>query len=210
MLALHVQLLKESLAKNQNDESVDECLDILSTEVQRINQVLENFRDFASLRELVTNNSDIQLLLEGVIRLTKIEADKRGIKLQLNCETNSKLFAWVDSTRVEQVILNLIVNAYDAMPNGGQLTITLQKSGEMAEILVSDTGCGIPVDMQDKVFDPYFTTKAKGTGLGLAISDKIIRQHNGTIDFVTGSQGTTFRLSLPKSKSNTAIITSHA
>jgi two-component system nitrogen regulation sensor histidine kinase GlnL len=90
-----------------------------------------------------------------------------------------------------------MVNAMDAMPQGGSLRVEVTRDETSAKIEVSDTGCGIPENLQDKILDPYFTTKSSGTGLGLAICDKIIRQHQGTLDFRTSPQGTTFQLTLP-------------
>jgi two-component system nitrogen regulation sensor histidine kinase GlnL len=85
----------------------------------------------------------------------------------------------------------------DAMPSGGRLSIAVSRDDATVQIDVSDTGSGIPENLRDKILDPYFTTKGRGTGLGLAICDKIMRQHQGTIDFRSSPQGTTFRLILP-------------
>jgi two-component system nitrogen regulation sensor histidine kinase GlnL len=90
-----------------------------------------------------------------------------------------------------------MVNAMDAMPQGGTLRVAVAQDETIAKIEVSDTGCGIPENLRDKILDPYFTTKNSGTGLGLAICDKIIRQHLGTLDFRSSPQGTTFQITLP-------------
>ena len=101
---------------------------------------------------------------------------------------------------MSQVLLNLILNACQAMPKGGMLTLTLRPKGEMIELRVQDTGSGIPEDQISKIFDPFFTTKAvgEGTGLGLTVVHGIIQEHNGTIrvNSVPG-KGTTFIISLP-------------
>ena len=101
---------------------------------------------------------------------------------------------------MEQVLLNLVVNALAAMPDGGELTIRLREAADVLSIEVLDTGGGIPDDLHAKVFDPYFTTRSTGTGMGLAISEKIVRQHDGIIDFHTSSGGTVFTVSLPRSE----------
>lgn len=196
-LTLHVQLLKESLESICQDASVDESLEVISTEVRRITRVLENFREFASVKELEPVPTDVRQLVARILKLTSVEASEKNIKLTLDCDDTTDYTVEVDATRMEQVILNLIVNAFAAMPNGGEITIKLSKQDEQLTILFADTGCGIPAEMQDKVFDPYFTTKPTGTGMGLALSDKIIRQHNGSFDFVSSPEGTTFTILLP-------------
>jgi two-component system nitrogen regulation sensor histidine kinase GlnL len=103
--------------------------------------------------------------------------------------------------RLEQVLLNLLVNALEAMPDGGRLALTVSLSPaqqpEWVELLVADTGPGIPDNLRERIFDPYFTTKREGTGMGLALCEKIIRQHDGTLDFQASEGGTVFRIRLP-------------
>lgn len=197
-LALHVQLLKESLASRPPDVSIQESLEVLSTEIRRITRVLANFRDFASDQKLNLGPIDVQALLERLVKLTSIEATQRGIGIELKAEpgTNSRLMG--DGVKLEQTFLNLVINAFDSMPVGGRLRIELGSAADRLWLKFSDTGKGIPKEWQDKVFDPYFTTKPAGTGMGLAICDKIIRQHNGSIDFVSGREGTTFLIELPR------------
>ena len=105
-----------------------------------------------------------------------------------------------DSDHMSQVLLNLILNACQAMPEGGMLILTLRPKGEMIELRVQDTGSGIPEDQISKIFDPFFTTKpvGEGTGLGLTVVHGIIQEHNGTIHVSSvPHQGTTFTISLP-------------
>lgn len=195
-LALHVQLLQESLGEQHADEAVGDSLHVLATEVQRIARVLESFRDFASLRELERVPTDMRMLLKRIVDLTGVEAKEKGIELVMQCEEGIDLTAEVDATRMEQVVLNLMVNAFDAMPHGGQLGIDLNRHDNTLVLNISDNGAGIPSALQDRVFDLYFTTKATGTGMGLALCDKIIRQHEGTLDFVSSPQGTKFTIQL--------------
>ena len=102
-----------------------------------------------------------------------------------------------DRVRFEQVLLNLFVNGMEAMPDGGLLSVRIAQIGDFVKIEVADTGGGIAPELHDRVFDAYFTTKGSGTGLGLALCDKIMRQHNGVLDFLSSSSGTTFRMTLP-------------
>jgi len=106
-----------------------------------------------------------------------------------------------DARLLRQVLVNLFLNAYQAMPRGGRLGIrssSVEVDGRpCAEIVVQDTGPGIPADVVDKVFQPFFTTKATGTGLGLAVVRRIVEGHGGSIDLVRSRNGTEFRLRLP-------------
>jgi signal transduction histidine kinase len=105
-----------------------------------------------------------------------------------------------NSGKLQQVFMNLIMNARDAMPRGGELTITTESENSAVRVEVSDNGMGIPAEHLNKIFDPFFTTKAtsRGTGLGLAVTYGIIQEHSGLIqvDSVVG-RGTTFRLEFP-------------
>jgi signal transduction histidine kinase len=102
--------------------------------------------------------------------------------------------------KLKQVFLNLIINARDAMPDGGALTVRLHQANGMVHVSVADTGVGIPPENLGKIFDAFFTTKKEvsGVGLGLAVSYGIVQQHNGSITVSsTPGKGTTFRVSLP-------------
>lgn len=196
-LALHIQLLREGLADQRQDPAVDESLQVLRTEVGRITRVLEGFRDFASVQQLDVVETDLRQLVDGLLKLIRVEASEKDIKISHHFDADANLRAKIDATKIEQVVLNLILNAFAAMPHGGELVIELAAEDDEVVIEVGDTGCGISEALHDKVFDPYFTTKAMGTGMGLALCDKIVRQHEGTIDFTTSPSGTTFTIRLP-------------
>jgi signal transduction histidine kinase len=105
---------------------------------------------------------------------------------------------FVDRALLKQAILNLVLNAVEAMPTGGQLQLTLSRRGDMAEITVGDTGKGIPMEHRQKVFQLFFTTRPGGSGIGLASTFRIVQLHNGSINFTSEvGHGTTFRIELP-------------
>jgi signal transduction histidine kinase len=103
-----------------------------------------------------------------------------------------------DPGLVQQVLMNVFINALQAMPSGGRMEVHLIAEGAFAKVEVRDTGKGIPEDIRSRIFDPFFTTKPKGIGLGLSISYRLIKMHSGTISFVSSQAGTTFTISIPR------------
>lgn len=196
-LSLHVQLLEEQLEDGHSSEDVCSMLDVIKTEVIRIGGVLEGFRDFASVERLNISLFSMRELLQRQVRLISPQASERSVAIRIQFSDELPKQVPGDQARLEQVFLNLLLNAMDAMPAGGDIVISVFVEAGSIVVEISDTGSGVPADLRDRVFDPYFTTKGKGTGLGLALCDKIIRQHNGGLDFRSTPQGTTFQLTLP-------------
>lgn len=198
-LSLHVQLLEEQLDDSQVSDEVCQMLDVIKTEVTRIGGVLEGFRDFASVERLNISPVSVRDLIQHQIDLISPQARERAVTIQVEFRNELPERIEVDRVRLEQVLLNLLLNAMDAMPDGGDISVTVFAEKESVIIEVSDTGGGVPEDLRDRIFDPYFTTRSKGTGLGLALCDKIIRQHNGGLEFRSTPEGTAFQLTLPYS-----------
>jgi PAS domain S-box-containing protein len=200
-LSLHVQLLKESLEQQPTPPNAQESLKVLVTEVRRITSVLESFRDFASVARLNPSPTDLPGLIEKLVTLTAPQAREQNVVIKTVLPSGEIPRISIDGLRIEQVLLNLILNALTAMKSkeAGTLTIRLRDNPDSVEIEVADTGCGIPHDLRDKIFDPYFTTSHTGTGMGLALCEKVVRQHDGTIDFTSGPEGTVFTVALPRS-----------
>ena len=189
-------MLGERLADSRDPE-VAETIEILNTEVSRINNVLDGFRNYASITELGRTPVDVTPLIEKLVRLLRPQADMQGIKIKIELPSEMVGLVEADSGRLEQVFLNLALNAMAAMPKGGTLTFCISNQEDSIRIDVADTGNGIPPEIQSRVFDPYFTTRNDGTGMGLALCDKIVRQHDGSIDFQSSSRGTEFTVTLP-------------
>jgi len=103
----------------------------------------------------------------------------------------------LDPEKIQQAVLNLVLNALEAMPEGGKMTLTAALGDGSLQMLVGDSGPGIPPEIQALVFHPYFSTKESGTGIGLALADKLVRQHHGDLGFRTGPTGTIFAITLP-------------
>jgi signal transduction histidine kinase len=195
-LALHTQLLKEQIEHAPIPEA-DDTIQILLSEVHRMTRVLDGFREFAAIDQLDRHPALLPVLVQKVVRLLKPHIQSKGIQLELDLQDSEGRFVDVDPVKIEQVLINQVLNALEAMPSQGVLRIRCETDDGEARIFVSDTGSGIPMAIRDRLFDPYFTTKGQGTGLGLAICEKIVRQHEGTITFQTSEDGTTFQLTLP-------------
>ena len=104
----------------------------------------------------------------------------------------------IDPEQIQQVLINIITNAVQAMPEGGKLAIGAGEKGKFLEVEITDTGAGIPEEVRDEVFEPLFTTRAKGIGLGLAVCKSIIDRHGGEIEVKSKvGEGTTFNIKLP-------------
>lgn len=205
-LSLHVQLLEEQLDFHSTSEEARELLDVIHTEVSRVKIVLESFRDFASIERLDSTSVDIAALFESQAKLIGPRARSCQIQVRIVPVPEDILKVTADAVRLSQVLLNLLVNGIEAMPEGGTLTLRAQRhetAGAIA-IQVSDTGTGIPDKLQEQVLNPYFSTKPQGTGLGLALCDKIVRQHGGELTFRSSPEGTTFQFTLPIDHSSLA------
>lgn len=195
-LSLHVQLLEEGIAADASDD-VAEHLGVLKTEVTRIGGVLESFRDYASSEVLSQSETDVLQLVQRTTDLIRPNAERQGVRVILRRCERTIPFIHADPARLEQVMLNLAMNALKAMRDGGELSFSVSGHEKGVMIEVVDTGHGIPDTVLPRIFDPYFTTKNEGSGMGLAICDKIVRQHGGQIHCETDPSGTIFRISLP-------------
>jgi two-component system sensor histidine kinase HydH len=154
--------------------------------------------EFARPTELKLKTTDVNSLIEHSVRLIEKEASDKNIDIKLELY-QQPLSAQIDSDRFSQCLLNLYLNALQAMEKGGQLSIKDSVTHDNFIVIeIRDTGPGIKVENLNKIFDPYYTTKTKGTGLGLAIVHKIVEAHNGSIKVRSISgQGTSFIISVP-------------
>ncbi|MDA8213754.1 MAG: ATP-binding protein [Nitrospiraceae bacterium] len=162
-------------------EFTEESLKTINSHIERIAKIVRSLGDFARISSAEKTASDISEILERTINLVKY--DKRFKNIQLVTEIGDIPGLVINPDQIQQVFLNLLLNALDAMPEGGNLNIKMEKTGDLIEIVFSDTGVGIDESVIDRIFDPFFTTKplGKGTGLGLSICYGIIREHSGTI-----------------------------
>ena len=198
-LASISSLIQMMQSKNNLDEKTIENLKLVQTQIQRITQVTKDMMDFARVRPAAKNLVDANDLIEKSLRLASF--DKSFQKLHINKELAvnlSKVFA--DGDQLQQVFLNLFLNARDALPEGGELFIKTSETENDLQIEIADSGIGIRSEDIKKIFDPFFTTKpaGKGTGLGLAVCYGIITAHGGKIEVSNYEiNGTKFTILLP-------------
>lgn len=196
-LSLHIQLLEERVHGLAPAEPLDDLLSVVKTEVCRLNGVLEGFRSFASLQRLNRQPLDALGVLDEAVRLVEPQAAAQGVALVVTRPPTNLPLVSLDSQKFQQAVLNLVINALEAMPTGGTLSLRARQQNEQLLVEVADTGAGIPPELRQNLFKPYFSTKTQGTGMGLALTEKLIGQHGGQVDFESGPQGTTFRITLP-------------
>lgn len=172
-------------------------VDSISSEVDRLTEITENYLRFAKLPQPKLEREDLSALVASVAEFARAELAQSRISLQTELPAQPVDVA-VDENQIRQALLNLIRNAREAMADGGLLKIAVQPGDGSASLTVTDSGLGISADNLPKVFDPFFSTKAKGTGLGLALVQQIAAEHGGRAEVESREgQGTTFRLVLP-------------
>jgi PAS domain S-box-containing protein len=195
-MRLWLENLKESLPSEQ-DAGAQQAVQVLDKEIDRLDAVVKRFLDFTRPLELKLEATDLAELLHEVMRVAHPQLQKAGVEVE-ELLNNGIPEVWADRDLLKQAVLNLVLNAVEAMTSGGELRVELGRRGEMAEISVSDTGKGIPTENQQKIFQLFFTTRPGGSGIGLATTFRIVQLHNGSIDFQSeAGRGTTFRIELP-------------
>jgi PAS domain S-box-containing protein len=166
--------------------------------LKRIQQIVKDLREFARIDESDLHEVDVNAGVESTVNIIRGQAKQRQVAVELNLAPLPEVTCF--PAKINQVVLNLVVNAIDACPPEGKVAVSTRPTADGVELVVADTGHGIDPAIRDKIFDPFFTTKpqGKGTGLGLSISYGIVQAHGGQIDVdsVLG-QGTRFVVRLP-------------
>jgi two-component system, NtrC family, sensor histidine kinase HydH len=159
---------------------------------------LNEVRDFTRVREPVMQEEDIKRVVRQVVDLMESSASAAGIHVSLELTPEPETCR-LDPDQIKQVLINLIKNALEAMPQGGSLTVRTRGNTRGIFVDVEDTGTGIPPEHLNEIFNAFFTTKEKGTGLGLAVSLKILNDHNGELLVSSRlGEGTVFSVRLPR------------
>jgi signal transduction histidine kinase len=189
-----VEILKDDYTP---DEAKYEFIQILLRETDRLNHIVQEFLGFARPKQPEFQQADLNEVIESVLTLTTQEVRKTAVQVDKKLDPSIGKRS-LDAGMLKQALLNLILNAIQAMPGGGVLTVESRLLSDAFEVKIADTGIGISEENRKKLFSPFFTTKKNGTGLGLAITYRIIENHRGRIDVVSEpARGTTFTVRIP-------------
>jgi PAS domain S-box-containing protein len=199
-ISSYIQILQKKL----NDSSYQPILQKIEKQTERVARIIKNLLNFARNPETSAFQPvNLKESLEEILSLIDYKLKKMNITLDLHLQPVPKI--WAQQERLQQVFINIILNALDAMPQGGTLSIRLEEKNRQAVIGIKDTGTGIKPQHLPHIFDPFFTTKGlgKGTGLGLSISYAIVKEHGGQIQVESEvGQGTCFTIYLPLKPQN--------
>ncbi len=198
-IVVHLELLRTKLNLAGSDSRAVRHLDIIESEIQRLDRVVQTLVDFSRPVELQLKDQDLRGVVSSVLMLASAELETRNVRVVSELPQR-ELLAKLDADLIKQAILNIVLNGAQAMEElgGGELTVHMREEGRMAVLNIIDQGTGIPDDIRDKIFDLYFTTKKEGSGIGLAMAYRILQLHNGSIDVQSSpSTGTIFALRIP-------------
>ncbi len=194
-MLMHVELARMKLSSGDTD--VAPQMEIISREILRLDRVVKTFLDFTRPVELNLSDVPLDAFVREIVELASPQAAAAGIRVAVKQDIEATSIR-VDVDLMKQAILNIVVNAFEAMPDGGELRIECAMYNDEAEIRISDTGTGIPPELREKIFRLYYTTKPEGSGIGLAMTFRLVQLHDGAIDFASEpGNGTTFVLRLP-------------
>jgi signal transduction histidine kinase len=199
-IVLHLQLLQNKLSLL--DPDTRRHMDIIGSEIHRLDRVVQTLVDFMRARELHLVEVDLRHLLEEVALFAAPDAEQHGVNITRDM-SEEPLPVKADLDFMKQALLNVVLNGIQAMPQGGELTISAHREENAAVAEVRDRGMGIAQDVQEKIFELYFTTKKDGNGIGLAQTYQILQWHYGSVEFNSAEgEGTTFRFRLPLATSS--------
>jgi signal transduction histidine kinase len=170
-------------------------------ETDHLEQILQDFLQYVGKKELRTDSHDLNRVVSDLVEFYRPQAEANGLDLRISL-TDEPLMCAIDQTAIKQAVLNLLINAQQAMPNGGEVYLKLGEHSErLARLDVIDTGPGIAEEQQERVFQAYYSTKKGGSGLGLATTRQIILAHGGQIHLYSDPpNGTCFSILLPRAQ----------
>ena len=220
-LHIHLQLMEREVKKLKGDEwrvtsggkvasrdtrqsslpeaatKLEQYLDVAKGEIHRLDYIVTQFLQAIRPAPLRLQMISLNDVVEKTLELLRPEIENRGVTVKTKLAGNLTATP-ADATQLQQVLVNLVKNAVQAMTTGGTLTLQTGEAGDGVWVSVADTGGGIPQEQINRIFEPFYTTKKKGTGLGLMIVQRIVRAHNGRIELESNvGRGTTFRVWLP-------------
>jgi two-component system NtrC family sensor kinase len=199
--------IEKNTAASIKQDEMRGSLDLIASESKRCGELVKNLLSFSRISPMNLAWSDLNPIIDRCLRLVQHKMDMGGIQVNLELAPDLPM-AHCDPAQIEQVVLAMVINAIDAMPQGGNLWISTRVDGDTAiQLVIRDDGMGIPEEHLSHIFEPFYTTKeAGGSGLGLAISQNIVERHGGNIEVnSTAGRGTTFTIVLPVDRQRAAI-----
>jgi PAS domain S-box-containing protein len=194
-MRLWLENLKANLS--EADELPQQAVRVLDSEIDRLDTVVKRFLDFTRPPDMHQEEMVLKSLLEEVLGFARPQFERAGITVETHFGPDVPPVL-ADQQLLKQALINLVLNAVEAMPGGGRLTVSLHRRGEQAGIEIEDTGKGIAPEHHPRIFQLFFTTRPGGSGIGLASAFRTVQLHNGSIDFESEvGRGTTFRIELP-------------
>ncbi len=199
-LRMNLQLLREDWANpiTEREQMGRRRIDVLIRETERLDSVVSDFVRFAAGHALRLEKTDLNGLAGELLDFLAPQAERSKIRLHREFAPALPQVE-IDPNLIRQAILNLLVNAQQVMPTGGDLTVRTLENGQFVKLAVADTGPGIPTEHRDRIFNLYFSTKPGGTGLGLPMVKKIVEEHRGAVELESQpGHGATFTICLRK------------
>lgn len=194
-----IKLLFQSLNLDfsESDERTRD-VSVISEKLDHLEEIVERVLGFGRSREGIHSRQDLNHLIDEALRLVRLKLIQQKIEVFFN-SPESSLRVDVNKGQIQQVMLNLILNATNAMPHGGKIWIETTTDNNCVFMTIRDSGTGIPDELKGRIFESFLTNRSDGNGLGLSISKRILRSHRGNIELAeSSSEGTTFRFWLPK------------
>ncbi|HEX3436045.1 MAG TPA: ATP-binding protein [Pseudacidobacterium sp.] len=206
-IVVHLELLRNKLSAP--DAPAIRHLDVIQSEIQRLDRVVQTLVDFSRPVELKLHEQDLRAIVDAVLMLASAELETRNVRV-MNFMPGRPVIAKVDADLMKQALLNIVLNGAQAMTSGGNLIVRLAEDGRSSYLSITDEGEGIPDEIRSKIFNLYFTTKKDGSGIGLAMTYRIVQLHSGQLDVESQvGKGTTFTLQIPVVNSAEAKLRGH-
>jgi signal transduction histidine kinase len=202
-ISLSIDHLQEKYVPSENSkkDKFESLMTSIKQEIQRLNKLVGDFLDYGRPIKLSLRDVELHVLIDDVVALVLAKAEKDNVEIIRQYDVLPKLF--LDSELIKTCIFNVVLNAFQAMPGGGRLTVSTKASDSKASMIFADTGSGVSRENLSKVFDPFFSTKETGLGLGLALMKRVVEEHSGKVDFQSvEGKGSTIIMSFPVSSVN--------
>jgi len=202
-ISLSIDHLQEKYVplENSKKEKFDSLMTSIKQEIQRLNKLVGDFLDYGRPIKMSLREVEVCSLIDEVLALVLAKAEKENVEISRRYEVLPKLS--LDPELIKTCVFNIVLNAFQAMPDGGKLSVSAKASDSKVSLIFEDTGIGVSKENLSRVFDPFFSTKETGLGLGLAMTRKVVEEHGGKVDFQSAEgKGSTIIMSFPISSCN--------